>query len=131
MHCVFLVLFLSSIMTEAGDSNPNLAARTYIIHMDTVKISALDRSLGGTRKWHEVILDAIQHKENGIDEALELLYVYNAALTGFAAKLTPRQLASIKELDGFISAHADKLLSLHTTHIPEFLGPQASGILET
>ncbi|KAL0923428.1 hypothetical protein M5K25_007484 [Dendrobium thyrsiflorum] len=122
MHWVFLVLFLSCIMTEAGDSNPNLAARTYIIHMDAAKISALERSLSGTRKWHEVILDAIQQRENGIDEAPELLYVYNAALTGFAAKLTPRQLASIKELDGFISAHADTLLSLHTTHTPEFLG---------
>lgn len=107
---------------EAGDSSPSSAARTYIVYMDTVKVSALEHSVSGTRRWHEIILDSIRQVGSDIDEAPELLYVYNTSLSGFAAKLTTRQLASIKELDGFISAHADKLLSLHTTHTPEFLG---------
>ncbi|GAV76678.1 Peptidase_S8 domain-containing protein/PA domain-containing protein/Inhibitor_I9 domain-containing protein, partial [Cephalotus follicularis] len=52
----------------------------------------------------------------------QLLYTYQTVITGFAAKLSPKQLRSLKKIDGFVSATPDEILTLHTTHTPQFLG---------
>ena len=45
-------------------------------------------------------------------------------ISGFSAKLSTRKLLSLSKLPGFLSATPDKLLQLHTTHTPKFLGLQ-------
>ncbi|CAK9134483.1 unnamed protein product [Ilex paraguariensis] len=67
--------------------------QTYVVHMDKTKIMTLDNSL-----------------------------VYETAISGFAAKLSLKQLESLKKVEGFLSAIPDEMLSLHTTHSPQFLG---------
>ncbi|KAF8380355.1 hypothetical protein HHK36_027840 [Tetracentron sinense] len=112
----------------ASTSYASLERQTYIIHMDRTKISALDRSLGDTKRWYEAVIDSV-HELSAQEEGQEtsspqLLYVYETAIAGFAAKLSTKQVESLKNIDGFISATPDYMLSLHTTHSPQFLGLQ-------
>ncbi|XP_059290249.1 subtilisin-like protease 4 [Lycium ferocissimum] len=42
----------------------------------------------------------------------------------FAARLTALEVKEIEKIHGFVSAQPQRILSLHTTHIPSFLGLQ-------
>lgn len=95
--------------------------RTYIVHIDKAKTES--------ERWHEEIIDSISELSSSSDAAdtqeatrPKLMYVYETALSGFAVKLSSRQLESLNKVDGFLSATDDELLSLHTTHSPGFLG---------
>ncbi|OWM64985.1 hypothetical protein CDL15_Pgr028703 [Punica granatum] len=95
--------------------------QTYIVHIEKAKTRS-DR-------WHEAIIDSISELSSPEEAAAaqgttqpELLYVYETALSGFAAKLSSKQLDSLSKINGFISATTDELLILHTTHSPKFLG---------
>ena len=97
------------------------STQTYIVHMDSAKVSALDRSLGSAKRWHESIMDSLLKLSPHEPQAPppKLLYVYETALTGFAAKLSADQLESLENLDGFISAYPDDTsITLHTTYSP-------------
>ncbi|XP_074271238.1 subtilisin-like protease SBT1.1 [Silene latifolia] len=52
----------------------------------------------------------------------ELLYTYETAITGFAAKLTTRQFESLSNIDGFLFGNLDGIRIPHTTYSPHFLG---------
>ncbi|KAI3707063.1 hypothetical protein L6452_25254 [Arctium lappa] len=56
------------------------------------------------------------------DEKPQMVHAYSNILTGFAAKLTVEQVKEMEEKDGVISAQPQRVLSLHTTHTPNFLG---------
>ncbi|KAL3622444.1 hypothetical protein CASFOL_033855 [Castilleja foliolosa] len=51
-----------------------------------------------------------------------VLYAYDAIISGFSAKLSKQHLESLKAVDGFLYASKDALRTLHTTHSPQFLG---------
>lgn len=121
MFRVFVLVFCLEIST----SYASIGSETYVVHMDKTKIEALDGSLGPSKTWYEEIIESINlssAEEDG--EELELLYVYENVVSGFSAKLSYQQLESLKRVDGFLSATRDKLLILHTTHTPHFLGLQ-------
>ncbi|KAH0451134.1 hypothetical protein IEQ34_018433 [Dendrobium chrysotoxum] len=50
-----------------------------------------------------------------------LIYSYRTAISGFAARLTADEAIAIEKLDGVLHTIPDRLLSLHTTHISDFL----------
>ncbi|KAI3429019.1 uncharacterized protein J3R85_008840, partial [Psidium guajava] len=74
---------------------------------------------GDSRQWYESILESVTKSSSS---SSQLLYVYETAISGFAAKLSSEQLRSLTKVDGFLSATEDELLTLHTTHSPQFLG---------
>lgn len=90
----------------------------YVVHMDKFKMQALDASLDGSKRWYETIMDSIS--ENSAFD--QLLYIYETAISGFAAELSRTQLEKLKQVNGFLAAIKDEMLSLHTTHSPQFLG---------
>ena len=100
--------------------------QTYVVHMDKAKITALDQTLGGSKKWYEAIIDSITElsTQDGEEETSppQLLYTYETTMTGFAAKLSIKQLQALEKIEGFLSAVPDEFLTLHTTHSPKFLG---------
>lgn len=49
-------------------------------------------------------------------------YSYESVFHGFLARLSPSQASRLLGIPGFLWAVPDKLLQLHTTHTPEFLG---------
>lgn len=122
------LLFLISIAATSVFASSE--KQTYIVHMDKTKITALDTSLGKSTSWYEAILNTITkssatQEEEEENSTPQLLYIYETAISGLAVKLSPNQLESLKKIDGFISAAPDEMLSLHTTHSPNFLGLKA------
>ncbi|PKA65109.1 Subtilisin-like protease SDD1 [Apostasia shenzhenica] len=51
-----------------------------------------------------------------------LIYSYHNAISGFAAKLTRDEAKAIEKVPGVLRADPDRALSLHTTHVNDFLG---------
>ena len=111
----------------AATSIASTDRQTYVVHMDKTRITSLDGILGDSRKWYEAVMDSINElsiQGGGEEETSppELLYTYETAITGFAAKLSIKQLQALNKVEGFLSAVPDELLGLHTTHSPQFLG---------
>ncbi|XVE77033.1 hypothetical protein DITRI_Ditri13aG0029600 [Diplodiscus trichospermus] len=116
-----LLLLVFSAITSIASMN----SQTYIVHMDKTKIAASEHSPGNSKEWHEAVIDSINEltaeEEESEPMSPQLIYVYKTAISGFAAKLSDKQLESLKELDGFLSATPDEMLTLHTTRSPQFL----------
>ncbi|XP_074270500.1 subtilisin-like protease SBT1.1 [Silene latifolia] len=101
--------------------------RTYIIHMDETKVMELKNSNKHPHKWYESILESVTKLGAETDQdqdALtpEILYTYENAMTGFAAKLTTRQFEALSMIDGFLFGNLDGIRTPHTTYSPRFLG---------
>ncbi|OMO78688.1 hypothetical protein CCACVL1_14190 [Corchorus capsularis] len=121
---LLLVAIIAILSTASADSR-----QTYIVRMDKAKITnTFINSIGDSKPWHEGVLDSIADHVSTQQEATppELVYSYETAFFGLAAKLSAKQLESLKKVDGFVSAIPDQMLSLHTTHSPQFLGLEGS-----
>ncbi|CAM8923856.1 unnamed protein product [Rhodiola kirilowii] len=99
-------------------------SQTYITHMDASKVKNVANSFHETRQFYESIIKL--STPDKADEDLEittpqLLYVYQTAMSGFAAKLSFEQYEFLKKVDGVLSVTPDELLRLDTTHSPRFL----------
>ncbi|PRQ57752.1 putative tripeptidyl-peptidase II [Rosa chinensis] len=107
-----------------------METQTYIVHMDKAKIPASGHK--DQHYYYKAVMDSItelssqeeEEEEGGKASAPQLLYIYNTAISGFAAKLSSNQLKSLSQIHGFLDATPDELLTLHTTHTPQFLGLQ-------
>ncbi|GLT51881.1 hypothetical protein SLA2020_252560 [Shorea laevis] len=114
------LLMMLVLMATTSTATSIKEQQTYIVHMDKAKIASKDNS----RKWYEAVMDTITdlsaQKEDSTSSP-QLLYTYETT-TGFAAKLSRKQLESLRQLNGFLSATPDEMLKLHTTHTPQFLG---------
>ncbi|CAH9096593.1 unnamed protein product [Cuscuta europaea] len=120
----FLILLAS--LAAISDSSPEEHQELYVIHMDqqATKMTTFSNSFRTPRRWYEDVLSSVTTQSSAASRSPppELLYVYDTALYGFAAKLSSSQLESLKRINGFISAIPDEILTLHTTHSPRFLG---------
>ncbi|TXG62770.1 hypothetical protein EZV62_009764 [Acer yangbiense] len=112
-------LLLLVVMATA--SVASIDEQAYIVHMDKNKVAA------NYREFYQALIDSVNNfSSQDEDEDQEtssplLLYVYETAISGFAAKLSIKQLELLKQVDGFLSATPDELLTLHTTHSHKFL----------
>ncbi|GFP81809.1 subtilisin-like protease sdd1 [Phtheirospermum japonicum] len=84
--------------------------KSYIIH-----VKQHDRNIH-TTNYHNSFLPAVTTSND------PLLYSYNHVISGFAARLTAEEVEAMKEKDGFISAHPERMYQLSTTRSPSFLG---------
>ncbi|RYR71930.1 hypothetical protein Ahy_A02g006141 [Arachis hypogaea] len=119
-----LLLFLALMVTN---SIAIMDKQTYIVHMDKTKIKSSIHSQDSTKPWFQSVIDFITEVSVQEDEeeiAPQLLYVYETNMFGFSAHLSSKQLEYLNQVDGFLAAMPDELLTLHTTHTPHFLGLQ-------
>lgn len=128
---IFRISLLLLAFMAAKASAASTDKQTYIIHMDKNKMPALYDSLGNSRQWYESVIDSItqfssqeqeEEQETGFPQ---LLYTYETVTSGFAAILSTKQVEALSQVDGFLSAIPDGMLTLHTTHSPQFLGLQS------
>ncbi|KAK4728623.1 hypothetical protein R3W88_021611 [Solanum pinnatisectum] len=61
---------------------------------------------------------------SGNEEPASMIYSYHNVMKGFSARLTAEQVKEMEKKHGFVSAQKQRILSLHTTHTPSFLGLQ-------
>ncbi|KAI3911847.1 hypothetical protein MKW92_019580 [Papaver armeniacum] len=52
----------------------------------------------------------------------EIIYTYNHAIHGFAARLTPSQASHLRSLHGVVSISPERTHRIYTTRTPQFLG---------
>ncbi|KAF8021521.1 hypothetical protein BT93_G1843 [Corymbia citriodora subsp. variegata] len=58
----------------------------------------------------------------GSNQEQRMVHSYRHVLSGFAAKLTAEEAKAIGEKDGVLDVRPETVLSLHTTHAPDYLG---------
>ncbi|KAK0580483.1 hypothetical protein LWI29_002445 [Acer saccharum] len=125
------LLFLVLVVTTASIGTA-MAKSTYIIHMDKTKMASNLFRQGDSIQTYQAVIDSINEmslQEDDKDQQeetilAELLYAYESAISGFSARLSTKQLQSLKKVDGFLSATPDQMLQLHTTNSKQFLGLQ-------
>ncbi|XP_040379246.1 subtilisin-like protease [Oryza brachyantha] len=99
-------LFLAIAVEATGDE-----LHTFIVHVQPQE-SHVPATADDRKAWYETFLP-----EDG-----RLLHAYHHVASGFAARLTPRELDAVSAMPGFVSAVPDQTYTLQTTHTPQFLG---------
>lgn len=118
-----LFLFVLSWLLLAFHANSSSDERsTYIVHMDK---SHMPKAFFNHHHWYSSVVRSLKSKKpaksNHHRFSPSLVYSYDNAAHGFSAVLSKRELETLKKSPGFISAYADKTVTLDTTHTPEFL----------
>ncbi|KAK0586495.1 hypothetical protein LWI29_007992 [Acer saccharum] len=119
---VSLVLMLSltpSMAVTVDDTEENSLLSTYIVYVTKAE--------GGVNSMQSVDLESFYQSFlpvslSSSDREQRLVYSYRNVVNGFAAKLTAEEVKAMETKEGFVSAHVQKILPLHTTHTPNFLG---------
>ncbi|KAK6117157.1 hypothetical protein DH2020_049116 [Rehmannia glutinosa] len=71
--------------------------------------------------WYQTFLPSTLSTSSADNEP-RIIYSYHNVFKGFAARLSPEQVKAMENKPGFVSARPQKILPLHTTHSPNFLG---------
>ncbi|KAM5572676.1 hypothetical protein ABKV19_012628 [Rosa sericea] len=74
--------------------------------------------------WYQTYLPENTIASSNKPSFRRMVHSYRNVATGFAAKLTPKEVKAMEKKDGFVHAHPERLLPLQTTHSPNFLGLQ-------
>ncbi|KAG2395307.1 Subtilisin-like protease [Vigna angularis] len=99
----------------------NSKAVTYIVHMDK---SYMPKVFTSQRHWYSSTVTSLDSATQNVNRSI--LYSYENALHGFSVALSPKQLESLKETPGFISAYRDRAAILDTTASYAFLSLNVS-----
>ncbi|XP_055821399.1 subtilisin-like protease [Solanum dulcamara] len=100
---------------------------TYIVHVESPENQiSTQSSLTDLESYYLSFLpkNTSAISSSGNEEAASMIYSYHNVMKGFAARLTASQLKEMEKKQGFVSAQKQRILSLHTTHTPSFLGLQ-------
>ncbi|NP_001312294.1 subtilisin-like protease SBT1.7 precursor [Nicotiana tabacum] len=100
---------------------------TYIVQVESPesRISTQSLSDQDLESWYRSFLpNTIASTRSNDEEEPRLVYSYRNVMKGFAARLSAEQVKEMEKKEGFISAWPERILSLHTTHTPSFLGLQ-------
>uniref|UniRef100_A0ACD5UTA9 Uncharacterized protein n=1 Tax=Avena sativa TaxID=4498 RepID=A0ACD5UTA9_AVESA len=102
----FLLLALVAVEGAGEDERS-----TYIVHVQPQANHVLDTA-DGRKALYQSYLPV-----HG-----RILHAYHHVASGFAARLTQREVEAMSKLPGFLAALPDRVYKLHTTHTPRFLG---------
>ncbi|KAL8053717.1 hypothetical protein ABFX02_05G091300 [Erythranthe guttata] len=87
----------------------------YIVYVDPAQSS------DDLETFYDSFLPTTSNVTNSDDQP-RILYRYRHIFSGFAAKLSAAHVEAMRQKKGFISAQPERMLQLHTTHSPNFLG---------
>ncbi|XP_058108620.1 subtilisin-like protease SBT1.4 [Magnolia sinica] len=115
---ILLFLLLSLISTVHSHDHHS----TYIVHVSKSQKPAIFMT---HHHWYSSTLMTLPQSPH----PTKILYTYDHAIHGFAARLTPSQAAALQDLPGILSVQSERIHHLDTTHTPKFLGlADVSGI---
>ncbi|GLT93514.1 hypothetical protein SLE2022_113040 [Rubroshorea leprosula] len=119
LYALFLAFLLFSLHAYSASVNRSV----YIVHMDKSFMPKIFTSPDG---WYSSMIDSLKSTNASSSDGqgspqLSLLYSYDTVAHGFSAVVSPDELQSLKNSPGFVSAYADRNVTLDTTHSFEFL----------
>ncbi|XP_065870706.1 subtilisin-like protease SBT1.3 [Euphorbia lathyris] len=116
-----LLLILTSYVAVSKTSS--FTRNTYIIHMDK---SAKPQQFSNHLQWYSSKVESVLSESD--DDEERIIYSYQTAFHGVAAKLSEEEAERLKESDGVVAVFPETRYELHTTRSPTFLGlePQDS-----
>ncbi|XP_050228014.1 subtilisin-like protease [Mercurialis annua] len=113
--------FSQAIISKGTESNKFFGQRkleTYIVFVTKPQDGFLKQSQD-LESWYKSFLPTSISNSN---QQKRIVYSYRNVVSGFAAKLTADEAKAMEANDGLVSARPQKILPLHTTHSPNFLG---------
>ncbi|PHT58008.1 hypothetical protein CQW23_00371 [Capsicum baccatum] len=118
MTCIFIfsVAFLLSFQLTIAQRSTGL--HTYLVHVNKPDAQVPANS-GDLESYYNSFLP---DEFAGTGEPSRIIHSYHHVATGFAARLSTEEVKAMEKKDGFVSARVEKILALHTTHTPNFLG---------
>ncbi|KAK3220879.1 hypothetical protein Dsin_014849 [Dipteronia sinensis] len=120
---VFLIVITNYVVFTIGFSSdfPILTKNTYIIQMDK---SAMPESFSSHLDWYSSKVKSIlvEPETEGDDDQDRIIYSYQNAFHGVAARLSEEEAERLEEEDGVVAVFPDTKYELHTTRSPLFLG---------
>ncbi|KAL3497473.1 hypothetical protein ACH5RR_040205 [Cinchona calisaya] len=93
--------------------------QTYIVHVSLPSDSDNSVQFHDLESWYHSFLPKTS---TGLNDASRMVHSYRKVITGFAARLSAEEVKEMEKKEGFVSARPQKILALHTTHSPDFLG---------
>lgn len=120
------VLITYILFTLLFSANAQFAKKTYIIQMDK---SAMPQTFSDHLQWYSSKVKSVLSKslEAEIhDDEERIIYNYQAAFHGVAAKLSEEEVKRLEEEDGVLAIFPETKYQLHTTRSPKFLGLEPS-----
>ncbi|XP_057481883.1 LOW QUALITY PROTEIN: subtilisin-like protease SBT1.3 [Actinidia eriantha] len=116
----WLLLFLSSLLFLCS-AKRILAKKTYIVQMDK---SAMPETFTDHIEWYASVIKSVattpEKEASGDDE--RIIYTYQTAFHGVAARLSEEEAERLEELHGVMAIFPETKYELHTTRSPVFLG---------
>ncbi|XP_073130958.1 subtilisin-like protease [Henckelia pumila] len=104
-----IILILANYSAKAQESASGSSLETYIVHVKFPGDADLE-------SWYHSFLP------KSTAEGSRMVHAYRNVITGFAARLSVEEVKEMEKMDGFFFARPQKILSLHTSHSPNFLG---------
>ncbi|GJN22459.1 hypothetical protein PR202_gb10020 [Eleusine coracana subsp. coracana] len=120
---VFCCLMLAAVATATAAAETQ-AQSSYIVHVAPSHAPRSSRPRLLARAYTSFLRDTLP--ESMWLPAPKMLYSYAHAATGFAARLTKLQAAHLESQRSVLAVVPDKMLQLHTTLTPSFLGLSGS-----
>ncbi|KAI3959888.1 hypothetical protein MKW92_044879 [Papaver armeniacum] len=114
----FVTLFIIPVISFSHEDHEQQAA-TFIIH---VSKSEKPPFFSSHVDWYTSTLQSLPSFSDNGRPSREIIYTYNDAIHGFAARLTPFEASHLESRPGIVSVIPERYHQFYTTHTPQFLG---------
>ncbi|KAF8028306.1 hypothetical protein BT93_E1039 [Corymbia citriodora subsp. variegata] len=114
------ILSISPANTAFAVADSGGSLSTYIIQIE----KPTDKHFATSENLDDLYRSFLPTPATSSNQEKRMVHSYRHVLSGFAAKLTTEEAKAIRERDGVLSVRPEKVLSLLTTHTPDFLGLQ-------
>lgn len=113
---LFIILSLNLMVLHAETGQK----KTYVVHMDK---SAMPSPYTNHLQWYTSKIDSVRDpKSHEEEEGNRILYTYQTAFHGLAARLSKEEAERLEEEPGVVAVIPETRYELHTTRSPRFLG---------
>ncbi|XP_030449146.1 subtilisin-like protease 1 [Syzygium oleosum] len=112
------ILSISSANAAIAVAGTSSSLSTYIIQVR----KPTDKHFATKEDLDTLYRSFLRTTATSSNQEQRIVHSYQHVLSGFAVKLTAEEAKVIREKDGVLYVHPERVLSLHTTHTPDFLG---------
>ncbi|KAL9458058.1 hypothetical protein AB3S75_007001 [Citrus x aurantiifolia] len=119
---IFIISFSPAIAGISNVQSDINDLQTYVVYVQEPKHGNFSKEIDLESWYHSFLPATISSNSIDDDHQSRMVHCYRHVISGFAARLTAEEVKVMETKSGFISAHVENTLQLHTTHTPSFLG---------